>query len=184
MTPAEPVAATAQPRRITAQRQLVARALRGSGRTVRAVDLFDALRREHPRLGRATVFRTLDLLVEQGLAQRFEGEGHVYLYTACDPVHHHHLVCRTCGSTTDIDDAEVDALITSVRVRHRFVLDHGSLDFYGTCRHCTAGTQGPAAARRGAAAGRLSPTAPRHRAPPRFPTGRTDAADDTQYQLR
>ncbi len=124
------------PRRLTAQRQLVAQALRDAGRTVGAVDLFDTLRSTHPHLGRATVFRTLDLLVELGLAQRFEGDGHVYLYTSCEPMHHHHLVCRRCGSSTDIDDAEVEALITSIRRRHRFTLDHGSVDFYGTCVRC------------------------------------------------
>lgn len=132
-------AGSGPPRRLTAQRQLVAQALRDVGRTIGAVELFDTLRRAHPHLGRATVFRTLDLLVELGLAQRFEGEGHVYLYTSCEPVHHHHLVCRSCGSTTDIDDAEVDALINSVWRRHDFVLDHGSLDFYGTCARCPSG---------------------------------------------
>ncbi|HEY8755205.1 MAG TPA: Fur family transcriptional regulator [Candidatus Dormibacteraeota bacterium] len=131
--------AVAAPRRLTAQRRLVAQALHDAGRTVGAVELFDALRRAHPHLGRATVFRTLDLLVERGLAQRFEGEGHVYLYTSCEPVHHHHLVCRGCGSTTDIDDAEVDALINSMRRRHDFTLDHDSLDFYGTCARCRSG---------------------------------------------
>ena len=136
---APPQAANRAPRRLTAQRQLVAQALRDAGRTIGAVELFDALRRAHPHLGRATVFRTLDLLVEMGLAKRFEGDGHVYLYTSCQPVHHHHLVCRTCGNTTDIDDAEVDALIDSMRRRHDFMLDHGSLDFYGTCARCPSG---------------------------------------------
>ncbi|MEO8897459.1 MAG: Fur family transcriptional regulator [Candidatus Dormibacter sp.] len=127
-------------RRLTPQRQLVARALDGAGRTVGAVELFDLLRRENPRIGRATVFRTLDLLVEMGLAQRFEGDGHVYLYASCDPIHHHHhLVCRACGSAIDIEDAEVEALVTAIRERHAFALDHGSLDFYGTCSSCGKG---------------------------------------------
>lgn len=126
------------PRRLTTQRQLVASALHEAGRTVSAAELFAGLRGNNPRIGRATVFRTLDLLVEMGLAQRFEGDGHVYLYTSCAPIHHHHLVCRVCGGTTDIDDAEVDALIRSVRRRHDFALDHASLDFYGTCSSCPA----------------------------------------------
>lgn len=132
---AEP-AGPAAPRRVTTQRRLVAEALRDARRTVSAAELFENLRGGNPHIGRATVFRTLDLLVDLGLAQRFEGDGHVHLYTACEPVHHHHLVCRTCGTTTDIDDAEVDQLIASVRSRHRFALDHDSLDFYGTCARC------------------------------------------------
>ena len=126
----------AGPRRLTAQRRLVAQALRDAARTVGAVELFELLRRTNPRIGRATVFRTLDLLVEMGLAQRFEGEGHVHLYTACKPDHHHHLVCRSCGASTDIEDDAVEALIRSIRRRHRFDLDHHSLDFYGLCFRC------------------------------------------------
>jgi Fur family ferric uptake transcriptional regulator len=126
------------PKRLTAQRRLVAEALRDAARTVGAVELFESLRSNNPHIGRATVFRTLDLLVEMGLAQRFEGEGHVHLYTSCKPVHHHHLVCRGCGGSTDIDDVEVEALIASMRRRHRFVLDHGSLDFYGMCANCAS----------------------------------------------
>ncbi len=124
------------PWRLTSKRRLVAQALGEAGRTVGAVELFETLRRAHPHIGRATVFRTLDLLVEMGLAQRFEGEGHVHVYTSCDPAHHHHLVCRSCGTTQDIDDTEVDALTTSVRRRHHFTLDHDSLDFYGRCATC------------------------------------------------
>lgn len=134
---ASPALEAGGPRRLTHQRRLVAEALRDAARTVGAGELFESLRATNPRIGRATVFRTLDLLVEMGLAQRFEGDGHVHLYTSCKPVHHHHLVCRHCGSTTDIDDAEVDALITSVRRRHHFTLDHDLLDFYGTCSTCT-----------------------------------------------
>ncbi len=133
---APPSAGLGAPRRLTAQRRLVAEALRDAARTVGAVELFETLRSTNPHIGRATVFRTLDLLVEMGLAQRFEGEGHVHLYTSCKPAHHHHLVCRGCGSSTDIDDAEVEALVASMRRRHRFVIDHGSLDFYGFCAGC------------------------------------------------
>jgi len=125
--------------RVTEPRRSLARLIGERGGHFTAEQLVAASRSQRLGVGRATVFRTLDLLVEMGLAKRFEGDGHVYLYTSCEPVHHHHLVCRTCGSTTDIDDAEVDALIYSMRRRHDFVLDHGSLDFYGTCARCSSG---------------------------------------------
>jgi Fur family transcriptional regulator, ferric uptake regulator len=122
--------------RLTAQRMIVADALGSMRHTVSAQDLYEHLRGLHPYIGRATVFRALDFLVDAGLAQRFEGDGHVHVYTACKPTHHHHLVCRNCGSTTDIDDSAVDALISSVLGRYEFTLDHDSLDFYGTCSRC------------------------------------------------
>ncbi len=122
--------------RLTAQRMIVADALTRMRRTVSAQELFDHLREEHPYLGRATVFRALDFLVEAGLAQRFEGDSHVHVYIACEATHHHHLVCRSCGSTTDIDDSAVEALIKSVLGRYDFTLDHDALDFYGMCAGC------------------------------------------------
>ena len=93
---------------------------------------------DHPLLGRATVFRTLDFLVEAGLAQRFEAEGHVHVYTSCADNHHHHLVCRLCGTTTEIDETAVNQLIDAVRGGYGFALDHAALDFYGTCAACAA----------------------------------------------
>jgi Fur family ferric uptake transcriptional regulator len=116
----------------------VASALARARRTVSAQELYDSLRGEHPLLGRATVFRTLDFLVENGLAQRFEAEGHVHVYTSCAANHHHHLVCRLCGTTTEIDDTAVNQLIDAVRGGYGFALDHDALDFYGTCAACAA----------------------------------------------
>src|SRR6202161_512878 len=97
--------------RLTLQRMIVASALARMRHTVSAQELYEALRTEHPLLGRATVFRTLDFLVENGLAQRFEAEGHVHVYTSCADNHHHHLVCRLCGATTEGDDPAVEPLL-------------------------------------------------------------------------
>jgi Fur family ferric uptake transcriptional regulator len=132
----------AQGHRLTLQRMIVASALARTRHTVSAQELYDSLRIEHPLLGRATVFRTLDFLVENGLAQRFEAEGHVHVYTSCADNHHHHLVCRICGSTTEIDDTAVNQLIDAVRGGYGFALDHAALDFYGTCEACAAAISG------------------------------------------
>ncbi len=132
----------AQGHRLTLQRMIVAGALARARHTVSAQELYESLRVEHPLLGRATVFRTLDFLVENGLAQRFEAEGHVHVYTSCADNHHHHLVCRLCGSTTEIDDTAVNQLIDAVRGGYGFALDHDALDFYGTCAGCAASITG------------------------------------------
>jgi Fur family ferric uptake transcriptional regulator len=132
----------AQGHRLTLQRMIVASALARMRHTVSAQELYESLRVEHPLLGRATVFRTLDFLVENGLAQRFEAEGHVHVYTSCADNHHHHLFCRICGSTTEIDDTAVNQLIDAVRGGYGFALDHAALDFYGTCAACAARISG------------------------------------------
>ena len=83
--------------RVTRQRLLVADALGAEGRQVTASDLWLRMRRRDRRIGRATVFRTLEALVAAGVARRLEQDGHVYGYVACRPEHHHHLACDRCG---------------------------------------------------------------------------------------
>jgi Fur family transcriptional regulator, ferric uptake regulator len=128
----------ARGRRPTSQRLIVLEALRQSRRTVTASDLFDRLRTRHPLIGRATVFRSLDSLVEAGLAQRFERPGHVYSYAACSMRHHHHLVCTSCDATEEIDEDAIAMLSAELTRRHGFTVHHGTLDFYGTCARCSA----------------------------------------------
>ena len=133
----------AQGHRLTLQRMIVASALARARRTVSAQELCkSSLRAENPLLGRATVFRTLDFLVENGLAQRFEAEGLCTSTRRARDNHHHHLVCRLCGSTTEIDDTAVNQLIDAVRGGYGFALDHDALDFYGTCSACAAALAG------------------------------------------
>lgn len=125
--------------RLTAQRVLILDALRKSRRTATAQELFDRLRVRHPYLGRATVFRNLDALVDAGLAQRFERAGHVYAYASCSPEHHHHLVCSVCDRATELDEDVVAPLMDDLQRRYGFTVEHTSLDFYGTCAECTGG---------------------------------------------
>ena len=64
-------------------------------------------------MGRATVFRTLDLLASLGLAQRIgeERAGGGAMYVACAGAHHHHLICSTCHSVSEFAQGELEALI-------------------------------------------------------------------------
>jgi Fe2+ or Zn2+ uptake regulation protein len=122
--------------RLTAQRILILEALRQSSETITAQELYEKLRLEHPYLGRATVFRNLDALVEVGLAQRFERAGHVYAYGSCSQEHHHHLVCVRCHRAAEIDETAVAPLINELETTRGFVVEHSALDFYGVCREC------------------------------------------------
>src|SRR5437016_5628997 len=126
----------ARGRRPTAQRLVVLEALRGAKRTVTAPELFELLREDHPLLGRATVFRTLDSLVDAGLAQRFERPGHVYAYAACSSDHHHHLVCTSCDTSFEIEEAAIASLTRELEAQHGFTVHHATLDFYGLCSGC------------------------------------------------
>ena len=123
--------------RVTRQRLLVADALASVGRQITAQDLYDRLRRREPRIGRATVFRTLEVLAEAGVARRLEQDGHVYAYVACRPEHHHHLACDRCGRVEEIDEGYIAPVAERVASDLGFTIDDARLDFYGRCARCT-----------------------------------------------
>ena len=129
---------TAAGERVTRQRLMVADALAASGRRLTAEQLYRSLRRREPAIGRATVFRTLETLVEAGVARRLELDGHVYAYVACLPVHHHHIACTRCGRVEEIDEAYVTPIAERLAREMGFEIDDARLDFYGRCAACRA----------------------------------------------
>ena len=124
--------------RVTRQRLLVADALASAGRQVTAQGLYERLRRLDPRIGRATVFRTLEALVAAGVARRLEQDGHVYGYVACRPEHHHHLACDRCGRVEEIGEGYITPVAERLAAEHGFQIDDARLDFYGLCARCAA----------------------------------------------
>ncbi|MGI8848351.1 MAG: Fur family transcriptional regulator [Candidatus Dormibacteria bacterium] len=133
--------------RLTAQRVVILEALRLAQRTVTAQELFESLRVDHPYLGRATVFRNVDALVDVGLAQRFERSGHVYAYASCSPEHHHHLVCSRCARAIEVEEIVVLPLVEKLHETYGFSVEHSALDFYGVCGDCAAAADGGATRR-------------------------------------
>lgn len=129
---------TAAGERVTRQRLLVANALAAAGRQMTAEQLYRSLRRTAPGIGRATIFRTLETLVEAGVARRLELDGHVYAYVACLRAHHHHLACTTCGRVEEIDEAYVTPIAERLAHDLGFEIDDARLDFYGRCAACRA----------------------------------------------
>ena len=124
--------------RVTRQRLLVANALAADGRQLTADQLYRRLRQQEPGIGRATVFRTLETLVEAGVARRLELDGHVYAYVACLPEHHHHLACTRCGRVEEIDEAYIRPIAERLTREMGFEIDDARLDFYGRCATCRA----------------------------------------------
>jgi Fur family ferric uptake transcriptional regulator len=122
--------------RFTPQRQAVAEALQKMGKEASVQELYDRVRRRHAYIGRATVFRAVDRLVDAGLARRLERPGHVSAYVWCEPTHHHHLICTECRTVQELDEKAVAPLAESIARREGFRVDHATLDFYGRCRRC------------------------------------------------
>ena len=122
----------------TRQRDEIVRALRKAGTHLTVDELYRRVRRVNPRIGYATVYRTLRLLAESGWAsaRRF-GERTARFESCAEGEHHDHLICRGCGKIQEFENDQLEALQERIARREGFrVLDH-KLELYGYCRSCT-----------------------------------------------
>lgn len=128
--------------RMTPQREMIVEALAHSGRHVTAEEVLEAVRQKTRAVNIATVYRTLDLLVEHGLATRTDlGEGRV-VYATIRHGPHIHLVCRRCGQVQEADASLLTPLTTALREQYHFCCDTGHLTLYGLCETCEQAEHG------------------------------------------
>ncbi|GAB2976860.1 Fur family transcriptional regulator [Frigoribacterium salinisoli] len=124
-------------RRNTWQREAVREALSTSEGFVSAQALHTALRDSGSPIGLATVYRALADLATEGSADSLQQEGES-LYRACTPgTHHHHLICRNCGTTVEIEADAVETWAQQVAAEHGFTQPHHVVDVFGFCPACT-----------------------------------------------
>lgn len=135
-SPAQPAADTA-PRRTTKQREAVREALAASDEFVSAQALHQTLRAGGSSVGLATVYRALAALAEDGEADALQSGSEV-LYRACTPTHHHHLICRRCGRTVELEAAAVERWARQVAAEHGFTEPDHVVDIFGLCPECAA----------------------------------------------
>ena len=103
-----------------------------------AAELVDAARARHLGIGRATVFRTLDVLVELGAVERLDLPSGEHAYVGCEPAHHHHVVCSRCGRSTEIQDAGLRTVVQEVERQTGYRVDAHRLELFGVCPTCQA----------------------------------------------
>ena len=103
-----------------------------------AAELVTAAQAARPAVGRATVFRTLDLLEGIGAVERLDLPNGDHAYVGCEPAHHHHVVCSRCGRTSEIDDAGLRSVVRDVARETGFRVDDHRLELFGVCPDCQA----------------------------------------------
>ena len=124
-------------KRNTWQREAVREALGSSEGFVSAQTLHSALRDGGSSIGLATVYRALADLAVEGEADSLQQEGES-LYRACTPgTHHHHLICRNCGLTVEIEADAVEQWARTVAAQHGFTQPNHVVDVFGLCADCT-----------------------------------------------
>ena len=123
-------------KRQTKQRDEIRRALDSRDDFVSAQLLHQQLSDLGSGVGLATVYRTLNALVESGEADALTREGET-VYRACEPGHHHHLVCRECGATIAIHADEVEQWARKVAGDHGYTRPQHIVDIFGVCPDCS-----------------------------------------------
>ncbi len=125
-------------KRNTWQREAVRTALSASEGFVSAQALHSALRDGGSSIGLATVYRALSDLATEGEADALQQEGES-IYRACTPgSHHHHLICRNCGLTIEIEADAVEQWAKTVAAEHGFISPNHVVDVFGLCAQCSA----------------------------------------------
>ena len=133
--------------RLTPQRQAVLTTLETSTDHPTASDVFERVRAHLPGIGAATVYRTLALLVDQGLALELNlGDGSAARFDG-NTDRHDHLVCSACGSAIDIDQALPARVLAELTARTGYAVTRYDLQFHGLCPRCQGSDEHQAAAR-------------------------------------
>jgi Fur family transcriptional regulator, ferric uptake regulator len=122
--------------RITPQREMIVEAIAHQGNHINADELFALIQERTHSVNIATVYRTLDLLVDQGLASRIDlGEGRV-IYATGQHGTHMHLVCRQCGQVTHADQELLAVLNQQLHSDYQFAADLQHISVLGLCKDC------------------------------------------------
>jgi Fur family ferric uptake transcriptional regulator len=126
-------------RRLTGARRAVADVIAAQPGHFTAEDLLAASRSLHPAPGRATVFRSLDLLTSLGLVERVDLPDGRHAYVTCQPAeHHHHIVCRRCGRSDEVGDLGLSPILRRVEAQTGYRIERHRLELFGVCAACRA----------------------------------------------
>ena len=123
--------------RSTDQRRLIVETFFKSPNHVSIEELLAQVRASDPKVGYATVYRTLKLLTECGVAfERRFGDGLARYELADDEAHHDHLICVECGAIVEFEEPRIETIQESVAASHGFELRSHKHELYGVCADC------------------------------------------------
>ncbi len=126
--------------KITPPRRAILEAIEEGGEHLAPMDILDRARESYPKIGRATVYRTLDLLMQLGVIRPIymgnEGGIHGPSYFIRATGGHHHMVCNRCSKVIDFDRCVAEELTADLAARYGFAAQSHLLEFYGLCAEC------------------------------------------------
>ena len=122
--------------RPTRQRIAVAAALEQFTDFRSAQEVHEALRSGGDPVGLSTVYRALQAMADAGQIDMLRSEAGEAVYRRCSGSHHHHLVCRSCGATVEVDGPAVEKWTRAVATEHGYTDVSHTLEIFGTCARC------------------------------------------------
>jgi Fur family ferric uptake transcriptional regulator len=123
--------------RPTRQRRAVAAALQEFDDFRSAQEIHEALKAGGDNVGLSTVYRALQAMADAGELDTLRSEGGEAVYRRCSGSHHHHLVCRSCGATVEVEGPAVERWTRSVAAAHGYADVSHTLEIFGTCGRCS-----------------------------------------------
>ena len=127
---------TKEGHRLTTPRQAIIKMVAPRQDHFSAQEVWDEVRERYSGIGRATVFRTLDLLTELGVLNRIHAGDGCHRYTVCETKHHHHLMCVECGTVIPLEAAGIENQIRKMAAEAGFDLLTHHLELVGRCTAC------------------------------------------------
>lgn len=124
--------------RNTRQRRAVAAILAELDGFASAQDIHDALRHRGDSVGLSTVYRNLQAMADAAEVDALRNDDGETLYRQCSAGHHHHLVCRSCGRTVEVEGPTVEKWADSVAEENGFSEVSHTLEIFGTCSACAS----------------------------------------------
>lgn len=121
----------------TRQRDVILDAFLSSERHMSIEELYLKLRAKHPNIGYATVYRTLKLFAESGIAREIQfGDGQTRYEHVIEGEHHDHLICTSCGAITEFENDTIEKLQDEIAASHGFLIETHKMELYGQCANC------------------------------------------------
>ena len=119
----------------TKQREAILDVFLGAPGHITSEDIYQRVREQHPNIGYTTVYRTMKLLCEAGLAQEHHFDDGMTRYEI-EHEHHDHLVCTRCGKVIEFECAMIEATQNEIADRYHFRVLRHRHELYGHCDEC------------------------------------------------
>lgn len=100
-------------------------------------DLYDLVRKKDPKIGLATVYRTMEVIYDAGLARKVGfGDGIKHYEHKYKHQQHHHLVCLKCGKVIEVTSSKLEEIQRQLAKKHDFTITRATMRLFGICKTC------------------------------------------------